>query len=381
MSSGLTNDPATRPAADLETEQRPLREAARKFLDHHASSAHVHSLASTDASLDRSYWTAAAEMGWTALLVEEEAGGGSVSGRPFADIAVLAEESGRHVAPGPLVSCNVTAWLLSRSGECDDRLQAVLDGSAVAAWALSESSGWDPAVVTARAENGAGGHRVSGVKKVVESAPDADVFLVTAREAGGIGQFLVERSAPGVQVSLKRSLDPTRAFGTVALDSAPATALRADAQVGGVDAERAFCAAIAIQTAETAALMRHVFDLTLQWVTDRYAFGRVIGSYQAIKHRLAEHMLAVEVAAGVAAGLARELDDDSPGASALASAVKAYVGDAAVALVQDAIQLHGGIGMTWEHDLHLYLRRASTNRVVYGSPAEHRHRLCRLAGI
>jgi alkylation response protein AidB-like acyl-CoA dehydrogenase len=345
----------------------------------------VHGIASATPTLDRSYWAAATELGWTSLLVPEEAGGGSISGRPFADLAVLADESGRHVAPGPLVPCNVVAWVLSQA-DTDrhrDSLAAIVDGSSVAAWALTEGGDWDPGTVTTRAERSRDGYVISGVKRVVEAAPDADIFLVTARESAGIGQFLIERSAPGVTVLPKRGLDPTRSFGTVDFASTPVPAA---ARVGGDlpgenVAESAYCAAIAIQAAETAALMRHVFDMTIDWVTHRYAFGRVIGSYQAIKHRLAEHFLATEVAAGVTAGLAAALDAGSPDASTLASTAKAYIGDAAVALVQDAIQLHGGIGMTWEHDLHLHLRRASTNRVVYGSPAEHRERLCRLAEV
>ena len=181
----------------------------------------------------------------------------------------------------------------------------------------------------------------------------------------------------------KRGLDPTRTYGTVEFASTP---VPATAHVGGDlpgphVAEQAYCAAIAIQAAETTASMQHVFDMTIDWVTHRYAFGRVIGSYQAIKHRLAEHLLAVEAAAGVTAGLAAALDAGSPDTSVLASTAKAHIGDAAVTLVQDAIQIHGGIGMTWEHDLHLHLRRTSTNRVVYGDSVEHRERLCKLAGV
>jgi len=370
-------------ATQLEVEQRPLRDAARKFLDHHVSSAEVHRIAAGTPTLDRSYWSAAAEMGWTSLLVPEDAGGGSISGRPFADLAVLADESGRHVAPGPLAPSNVTAWLLSQANpdQCDDFLAAVIDGTAVAAWALAEATHWDPGTVTTHAEREGEGYRITGVKDVVEAAPDADVFLVTARAEDGLGHFLVEKSAAGVAVLPKRGLDPTRTFGTVEFNGAFAAA-RIDGEAPGDRlAESAYCAAIAIQVAETAGLMSHVFDMTLDWVTNRYAFGRVVGSYQAIKHRLADHFLAVEVAAGSSVGLAAALDAGSAEVSALASAAKAYTGDSAVALVQDAIQLHGGIGMTWEHDLHLYLRRASTNRVVFGGPAEHRERLCRLAGI
>ena len=370
---------------ELEVEQRPLRDAARKFLDHHASPAEVRRIASATARLDRSYWAAAAELGWTSLLIPEEAGGGSISGHPFADLAVLAEESGRHIAPGPLVPCNVVARVLSQANtdQLRDRVGGILDGSSVATWALAEAGGWDPDKVTTRAERSQDGYVISGVKQVVEAAPDADVFLVTARESDGIGQFLVEGSAPGLTVLPKRGLDPTRSFGTVEFCSTPIpAAARVDGDVPGENvAELAYCAAIAIQVAETAALMHEVFEMTIGWVTHRYAFGRVIGSYQAIKHRLAEHFLAIEVAAGLTASLSAALDAGSPEASTLASTAKSYIGDVAVDLVQDAIQLHGGIGMTWEHDLHLHLRRASTNRVVYGSPAEHRERLCKLAGV
>jgi alkylation response protein AidB-like acyl-CoA dehydrogenase len=318
--------------------------------------------------------------------VPEEAGGGSISGHPFADLAVLADESGRHVAPGPLVPSNVVAWILSKSdtSEHGESLAGILDGSAVTTWALAEGDGgWNPTSVTTRAERRPDGYVISGIKRFVEAASDADLFLVTARDENGPAQFLVERSAPGVAVTPRLGLDPTRSYGTVEFASTP---VPATARVGGDGPgedliELAYCAAIAIQAAETAGLMQHVFDMTIDWVTQRFAFGRVIGSYQALKHRLAEHFMKLEAAAGVAAGLASALDAGSADASQLASTAKAHIGDAAVTLVQDAIQIHGGIGMTWEHDLHLYLRRASTNRALYGDPAEHRERLCRLAGV
>lgn len=368
---------------DIELEQRPLREAARRFLDHHASSQRVHEIASGTRVLDRTFWKAASELGWTSLLVPEELGGGSVSGHPFADVGVLAAESGRHIAPGPIGPCNVVAFLLAHDPNHADTLAAVLDGTAVAAWAFCDGNGWDPSTVTARAERCDDRYVITGVKRFVEAAPDADIFLVTAREPDGLAQFVVDRSAPGVGVAAERSLDPLRTFGTVEFAATP---VEARARVGGglsgeEMAERALCTAITIQAAETASMMRHVFDMTVDWVGQRYAFGRVIGSYQALKHRLAEHLLAVECAAGVSTALAEALDARSTNASELASTAKAFIGDAAVTLVSDAVQMHGGIGMTWEHDLHLHLRRASTHRVIYGSPGEHRERLCTLAGL
>jgi alkylation response protein AidB-like acyl-CoA dehydrogenase len=139
--------------------------------------------------------------------------------------------------------------------------------------------------------------------------------------------------------------------------------------------------AVAIQSAETVGIMEHVFAMTLDWVNNRVAFGRPLGSYQALKHRLADHKLWLEASFGIVEDLVGALAIDDPQSTRLASIAKAHIGDAAINLVQDAIQMHGGIGVTWEHDLHLYLRRVSTNRVLYGSPPAHRERLCVLAGI
>ena len=133
-------------------------------------------------------------------------------------------------------------------------------------------------------------------------------------------------------------------------------------------AERAFCIAIAIQSAETVGLMHHVLDMTVEWMKQRVTFGRVIGSYQALKHRVADHRLWLEGAAGITAALADALEDEAHNVSNLASATKAHVGETAVALVADAVQIHGGIGVTWEHDLHLYLRRATANRAPTAGP-------------
>jgi alkylation response protein AidB-like acyl-CoA dehydrogenase len=138
---------------------------------------------------------------------------------------------------------------------------------------------------------------------------------------------------------------------------------------------------VLVQSAETVGVMYHAFDMTMDWVNQRVAFGRVIGSYQALKHRLADHKLWLEASAGLVDGLAAALATDDPDTSRIASITKAHVGDTAVTIVQDAVQMHGGIGVTWEHDLHLYLRRATANRALYGSPIQHRERLCALAGI
>ena len=147
------------------------------------------------------------------------------------------------------------------------------------------------------------------------------------------------------------------------------------------DIEHQLQLSLALQCAETVGAMSRVFDLTMSWVNDRYAFGRSIGSYQAIKHRLASHRLWLEVALAASGGVSLAVASQGSDAAALASAAKSQISDSSLDLVQDAIQLHGGIGLTWEHDLHLYLRRVTVNRALLGTPPQHRERLCTLLGV
>jgi alkylation response protein AidB-like acyl-CoA dehydrogenase len=371
---------------ELTSEQRELRDATRDYLDDAATSSVIHALALDGPTLDRGYWRQVADLGWTSLLVPEERGGGSVTDNPYVDIAVLAEESGRHVAPGPLVPASVVAAALGATpgDDLDDVLSGVLDGSLVPAWALAEGRGtFRPDEVRTTAVHTGDGYRLTGTKSFVECAPDADVFLVTARDDAGLVQLIVERSAAGVSVTPQHGLDPSRSYGTVILDD---VAVPASARVGGEgpaddQVQHLLDVAIAIQSAESFGVMDHAFDMTMTWVNQRVAFGRVIGSYQALKHRLADHKLWLEASGGLVDGLAGALGNGDPDASRIASITKAHVGDTAVTIVQDAVQMHGGIGVTWEHDLHLYLRRATANRALYGSPIEHRDRLCTLAGL
>jgi alkylation response protein AidB-like acyl-CoA dehydrogenase len=368
----------------LAPEQRELRDASRRYLEKAASSAEVHRIALDSPPLDREYWAAVAQLGWGAMLVPEQAGGGTVSGHAVADAAIIAEESGRRIAPGPLVATNVVGWALSRpnAGKHDDTLTGILEGSLIAAWALTESvSGWDPSKVQATARPTADGVQIDGVKRFVECAPEADVFLVTVRGPDDeLQQYLVPAGTDGVHVTALETLDPTRSMGDVAFRG---VAVSTDQRVVTTarEIEQQFNLAVAIQAAETVGIMERVFEMTLDWVQQRLAFGRPIGSYQALKHRLADHRLWFEAAAGLSEGLNDALERDDPEASILASATKAHVGKAAVELVSDAVQMHGGLGVTWDHDLHLYLRRATVNQALYGSPSEHRDRLCRLCGL
>jgi alkylation response protein AidB-like acyl-CoA dehydrogenase len=367
----------------LSDEQVALVETTRKFLDRAMPSSEVHAMAADQRPLPRDYWEQAAELGWTSMLVPEPLGGGSLSGRPVADLALVAEEIGTHAAPGPLGAVNAAVVVLARSGtpEQQEVLRTVALGSSILVWAHAESSAsWDgrPQAVTAERR---GNHYVlNGTKVAVECALDADYFLLPASTGGGPTQFLLPAGTPGLGRHAQLALDPTRRFGRLELND---VSLPESAVVGtdGGAAEDLSCALqvlLALQCADTVGALARAFEQTMEWVRDRYAFGRQIGSYQALKHRLADHKLWLEVSLAASTGLTDAVADGSPDSSRLASAAKAMVADTSLRIIQDCIQIFGGIGVTWDHDAHLFLRRATTNSGLAGTASQHRERLCAL---
>jgi alkylation response protein AidB-like acyl-CoA dehydrogenase len=367
----------------LSDEQEALVETTRKFLDRVMPSSEAHAMADDQRPLPRHYWEQAAELGWTSMLVPESLGGGSLSGRPVADLALVAEEIGAHAAPGPVAAVNAAVATVARSGTPEQQkiLPSVADGSAIVVWAPTESSrAWDGGPVRASAEPGAGGYVVSGAKIDVESALDADYFLLTARTPAGPTHFLVAADTPGLSRHPQHALDPTRRFGRLDLDavSLPASSIVGADGGASADLSHALLVYLALQCADTVGAMARTFELTMEWVRDRYAFGRPIGSYQALKHRLADHKLWLEVCLAASASLTSALADESPGADRLASAAKSMIGDTSLRLISDCIQLLGGIGVTWDHDAHLFLRRVTTNFGLAGTVSQHRERLCAL---
>jgi alkylation response protein AidB-like acyl-CoA dehydrogenase len=372
---------------DLSEEQRFLQQTVAKFLEHAVPLAALKERAERDEPpFTRAYWRQVAELGLAAIGVPEEFGGIGTE-QPVLDLVVVAEEMGRQIAPGPLLPVSVVADALVRSGTADQKRQylpALADGSLLAAWAMGEAPDqWEPAEATASARPDGPDWVLTGHKTSVEAADVADVFLVTARTGQGMAQFLVPRDAPGASVRPLPRYDLGRLFADVDFSEVhlPAQALVGDP--GRIDAalEHQYLLALTLQAAETAGLVERIFGTTIDYLQNRYAFGRTLASYQALKHRIADHKLWLEAALGVSTALARALAAEDGDCAQLASAAKAHIGEQSLTIVSDCVQLFGGIALTWEHDLHLYLRRATVNKVVYGSPAQHRERLCRLAGL
>jgi alkylation response protein AidB-like acyl-CoA dehydrogenase len=384
----------------LNPDQSFFQETTRRFLEREAPLTRVRELADDPAGFDRGWWRRGSELGWTALLVPGEHGGGTLSGGGLADLAIVAEEFGRLVSPGPLHPTNIVAAAVAGSGSAEQRaevLPGIVSGDLVATWCFKEPGrGWRPGDVRLAARPSGDGFVLSGTKSMVEAAAEADWFLVSARSDGdgdAMAQFLVPHDAPGVTVTPMGGLDLVRRFGRVRLDdvAVPGTARMGDGDAT-VDVERQLQIGATLECAQMAGAADRVLELTAAYALDRYSFGRQLASYQALKHRFADMKLWLEATHATVAGAAAAVDaaggangsspDGHPGgAGRLVSAAKAYVGDRVPELVQDCVQMHGGIGLTWEHDIHLYLRRVTLGRVLYGTPDDHRERLAVAAGL
>jgi alkylation response protein AidB-like acyl-CoA dehydrogenase len=280
---------------------------------------------------------------------------------------------------------NVVAFALAEAGsqaQRDDVLPALASGEAIATWALADCEGsWNDGGV--EAERAEGGFTLSGTRSFVQDAQSADWFLVAASIAGQRAQFLVPRSAPGLDVSPLQSFDLARRLGVVTFDDVAVgeSALVGEPAGAAAQIERQLDVSLALQCAETVGVLDVMFDMTLAYSKDRIAFGRPIGSFQSLKHIMADDALYLETCKAGAAAAATVVDARSDDASEVASMTKAYIGDVSIDIAQDCLQIHGGIGYTWEHDLHLYMRRVSVNNALYGTPAGHRERVCTIHGL
>jgi alkylation response protein AidB-like acyl-CoA dehydrogenase len=352
----------------------------RAFLDREMPIERVRQLHSQGLAYERDWWRRAAELGWTSLLVPEELGGGSVSSNGVADLALVAEHVGRSVAPGPLIPVSVVlAGLVDASNTAQhaDLCAALIEGVIVAAWAVDEPGepfGAAPATVATVVP---GGYRINGVKDRVEAGNGCDCFLVTANAEDGPRQFLVPADAPGVTVESTASIDLVRDFATVRFDSVVVDSVAAignATETAHLVARQTLVGQL-LECAEMVGILDVVFSMTVAWARDRHSFGRPLASYQALKHRFADMKMQLEACRAVVATAAGDVGDRRPGAALTVSAAKAFVGEYSVAIVQDCVQLHGGIGVTWEHDLHVYLRRVELDRTLYGTTEEHQERV------
>ena len=354
---------------------------AQSFLEKEAPLSRVRELHAEGASFDPAWWRRAAELGWASLLVPEELGGGSVSGNGVADLALVAEQIGKTVAPGPLHPVSTVLAGLVDADEADRHaatIEALVSGELVASWAVYEPSRpWAPLAPTVTATPTDTGYRIDGVKDRVEAGAQSGMLLVVAECDGAVRQFLVPTDASGVEVEEQRSVDLVKRYARVRFDG---VAVDESATVGTAEQtaaliERQSQIAQILQCAEVVGILDTVMDMTVRWALDRHSFGRPLASYQALKHRFADMKIWLEACRATTRAAIADVSGRAPEAEMSVRVAKSYVGEHAPGMVQHCVQLHGGIGVTWEHDLHLFLRRVTLYRSMFGTPEEHNLRV------
>jgi alkylation response protein AidB-like acyl-CoA dehydrogenase len=317
----------------------------------------------------------AAELGWFGFLVPEELGGGSLAGHGIVDAVLVARQRGRHLAPGPFADLHVAATAIAASGTAGQREDVLPDlSSGEQAVACAFGTIYDsPQCAPLRLAGTPDGIVLDGQARPVVYAATARTLLVWAADAGQVRRFLVPADSVGLAIRPLEGLDLTAraaevTFASVLVPPAaeliasdPGPAIRADLAVGAL-----------LTAADSVGAMDQLLEMTVDYARNRHAFGRAIGSFQAVKHQLADLSMLVQASKAVTDAATEAIAGGHRDAAEIASIAKAFVSEHSHAVGQGCLQLHGGIGYAWEHDLHLYLRRLAANGVTYGSARQHR---------
>jgi len=358
-----------------------LKNSVRAALDEQCKPAHVRAMMDDATGYREALWGEMAKLGWLGLPFAEEQGG---AGLGLVELCLVLEEMGRAAYPGPYFASVVLGGLgLQLGGSAAQKekwLPAIASGQARASAALLEDAlDWDPASTTATATKAGDGWRLSGVKRFVPWAHVADVVLVPARAPEGVSLFLVDPRAAGVTVTPMVGIDLANRWSEMRLGD---VAIPADALVGSPGGAGSVLDALLRRaavgaSAEMLGAARRCLEMSVGYVKVREQFGQLIGSFQAIRHRCAEMLLEVENSHSAVYYAAWALTAGAEDAAMAASVCKSYVSESARKVCGDAIQVHGGIGFTWEYDLHLYFKRAKALEPLYGDAAHHRELIVR----
>ena len=364
-------------------EQEELRKIVKQFLDTKSPEAEVRRLMETEEGYDDAVWEQmACQMGLQGLIVPEEYGG---SGYSYVELIVVLEEMGRRLLCAPYFSTVVLAAnTLLHSGDDaakTELLPGIASGETKATLAFTEENGrWDEEGITLAATAAGDGWTLSGTKMFVLDGHTADLVLVAARTAAGVSLFHVAGDADGLTRTPLATMDQTRKQAKLEFAGTPARLIGAEGG-GWAVLERVLDLAAVALAAEQVGGAQMCLDMSVEYAKVRVQFGRPIGSFQAIKHKCADMLLEVESAKSAAyyAGwCASELNDELPSVASLA---KAYCSDAYFHAAAENIQIHGGIGFTWEHPAHLYFKRAKSSELLFGDPTYHRELLAQRIGL
>jgi alkylation response protein AidB-like acyl-CoA dehydrogenase len=359
-----------------------LRAVARRFVSEHYPSARVRALMETPEGNDPALWSMFAEMGWLGLEIPEEHGGAGMS---FAELAVVIEELGRAVAPSPFLATVVLgAGAVIASGSQEQRstiLPRIASGDLLTTVALTGPSGrCDLDSIDGRASSVADGYRLDGHWGFVPDAHASSMLVVAALADPGVSLFLVDADASGVEITPTPTVDRTRRLCRIDLDGVtvgPDALLGARGGAAAVIGWLLDRAAVAL-AADALGGAQRALEMTVEYAKERVQFGRPIGSFQAVKHHCADMLVAVETSRVAAETAARDQPSAPGEPSRWAAIAKSHCTDAYARVAGDGVQVHGGIGFTWEHDMHLYLKRAKLDQALFGEPSWHRERLARI---
>jgi len=357
---------------DLTDEQQAIKSTANGFLASRFKSERIREIAASEDGFDEAGWKEMAELGWAGLALPEEWGG---QGLGVVDLAVLFEEMGYALAPSPLLSNTIAGLALTVAGSDEQRerwLRPLAAGELRGAPALLDAgTSAEPLRFELEGQESGDGLVLNGEKVLVMDAASADFFLVATADGR---RHVVERGADGVTVTPEESIDLTRRLSSVKLDGvtvAPENTLPGAAE----DYLPVFHRACVALAAESTGLAQRALEMSVAYAKDRQQFGRPIGAYQAVSHRCAQMLLETENSRSAVYGAAWAADAEPESLPLAASMAKAYASDAGWRVPDMAIQVHGGIGFTWEHDLHFFLKRGRANAASFGDAKWHRERV------
>jgi alkylation response protein AidB-like acyl-CoA dehydrogenase len=360
----------------LNEDQETLAKYARDFLTNECPTSFVRQMMENDTAHDQAFYSHMADLGWMGIAIPEEFGG---QGMTYVDLGVLMEEMGRALVPGPFfASVCLAAPLVLEAGN-DEQKRAIAGGIAsgerIATVAYTEPSGRldEGGIEMTATDTGA----LSGVKQFVLDAHVAETLLVAARTRAGVTLFVVDTAAPGVAISQQQTMDTTRRWCEVTFDNVAGEVLGEPGQ-GWAPLERSLQRSIGMLCGECVGGAQKVLDLSVAYARERIQFGRPIGSFQAVKHKCAEMLVDVELARSAMYYAAWAASEEPAELPLAASVAKAHCGEAYTRVASGGIHVHGGIGFTWEHDLHMYFKRAKVNEVFLGDPTYHRELVAQL---
>ena len=371
-------------------EQEMLRKSARDFLAKECAMTYVRQMMEDERGFRDEQWQQMAGLGWMGLILPEEHGG---AGLDFVDLIVVLEEMGRVVLPGPFFSTVVLGGVALLEGASAAQRKELLPKLAagklrVTLAQLEPSARWDAEGIALEARPAGGGYKLSGTKLFVPDAHTADLLIVAGRAPGstgaeGVSLFLVDAKAPGVTTTLLKTMDQTRKLCEVALRdvSVPAERLLGPAGQGWKLLERITDRGKVGLCAEMCGGAQKVLEMSVDYAKVREQFGRPIGSFQAIQHKCANMLVEVESSKSATYYAAWAVANDVPEGPLAAAMAKAYCSDAYRHTAGEGIQIHGGIGFTWEHDMHIYFKRAKSSEVTFGDATWNREIVAQLIGL